>query len=140
MVRTVRHQLFLTESLSARLEMLAAKPGVTKSSILAEAIEAWLSRRGTSELEDRFGLRLDRISTAVARVERDGHVLLETLALFVRYELAIHAPLAETDRAGRAVARDRFNAFVDQVGRQLAGGNRTIGGGTGGGRPVDDDR
>jgi predicted transcriptional regulator len=140
MVRTVRHQLFLSQALSERLETLAAKPGVTRSAILADALEAWLNRRGTSELEDRFGHRLDRISTAVARVERDGHVLLETLALFVRYELAIHAPLAETDRAGRAVARDRFNAFVDQVGRQLAGGNRTIGGGPGGGGPVDDRR
>lgn len=140
MVRTVRHQLFLTETLSERLETLAAKPGVTKSSILADAVEAWLNRRGTSELEERFGQRLDRITTAVARVERDGHVLLETLALFVRYELAIHAPLAETDRAGRAIARDRFNAFVDQVGRQLAGGNRTIGGGIGGGQRVDDGR
>ena len=36
------------------------------------------------------------MTTAIGRIERNEHVLLETLALFVRYELAIHAPLAES--------------------------------------------
>ncbi len=127
MVEKVRHQLFLPLSVSERLEALAAKPGASKSAILADAVTAWLNRRGSSELDDRFGLRLDRMTTALGRIERDGHILLETLALFVRYELAIHAPLAENDAAGRAIARERFEAFVQQVGRQIAGGRRTIG-------------
>ena len=130
MADKIRHQLFLSIALTERLEALAAKPGVTKSAILADAVEAWLTRKGRNELDEHFGLRLDRIITALGRVERDGNVQLETLALFIRYELAIHAPLAETDKAGRAIARDRFNAFVEQVGRQIAGGQRTIGGRT----------
>lgn len=127
MVDKVRHQLFLPKPLSDRLEVLAAKPGASKSAILVDAMTAWLNRRGASELDDRFGLRLDRMTSALARIERDGHILLETLALFVRYELAIHAPLAENDQAGRAIARERFEAFVAQVGRQIAAGRRTLG-------------
>jgi len=127
MVEKVRHQLFLPKPLSDRLEALAAKPGASKSAILADAVTAWLNRRGVSELEERFGLRLDRMSTAIGRIERNEHVLLETLALFVRYELAIHAPLAESDQAGRAMGAKRFEAFVTQVGRQVAAGRRTIG-------------
>jgi hypothetical protein len=123
----IRYQLFLPKSASERLEALAAKPGASKSAILTDAILAWLDRRGSNELDERFATRLDRMTLALGRVERDGQVLLETLALFVRYELAIHAPLAENDQAGRAVARERFNAFVAQVGRQLAGGKRSIG-------------
>lgn len=122
----VRHQLFLDKSLSEKLEALAARPGTSKSAILAEALAAWLNRRGASEIEERFAIRLDRMTKALGRVERDGHVLIETLALFVRYELAIHAPLAENDHAGRALARQRFEAFIEQVGRQLAAGRRTI--------------
>jgi hypothetical protein len=128
MASRIRHQLFLPEALSARLEALAAKPGASKSAILADAVAAWLERRGASELDDRFGLRLDRITTALGRIERDGHVLMETLALFVRYELAIHAPLAENDAAGRALAAKRFEAFVAQVGSKLASGRRSFGG------------
>ena len=123
----IRHQFNLDEALSRRLDELAARPGATKSAIVADAIDAWLNRRGSNELDDRFGRRLDRLTTALGRIERNTHILLETLALFVRYELAIHAPLADTDQAGRAIARERFAAFVAQVSRQIASGRRTLG-------------
>ena len=122
----IRHQFFLSEALTERLENLAAKPGASKSAILADAVEAWINRRGTHELDDRFGIRLDRLTRAIDKVGRDGDILLETVALFVRYELSIHPPLAENDHAGRAMARERFNAFVQQVGRQVAAGRRTL--------------
>jgi E3 ubiquitin-protein ligase DOA10 len=115
-----RHQLFLDADLSEKLEALAAKPGTSKSAILADAIATWINRRGSNELDDRFGLQLNRI-------ERDQQVLLESLALYVRYQLTVTAPLPEADQVGRAVGRDRFQAFVDQVGRQLAAGDRTLG-------------
>ena len=123
----VRHQLFLPRSLSDRLEALAARPGATKSAILVDALTAWLNRRGASELEDRFSIRLDRLTRAIGRVDRDTYVILETLALFIRFELAIQTPLAENDQAGRALGAKRFEAFVNQVGRQVATGRRTLG-------------
>lgn len=123
----VRHQLFLPRPLSDRLEALAEKPGATKSAILVDALTAWLNRRGASELEDRFSIRLDRLTRAIGRVDRDTYVILETLALFIRFELAIQTPLAENDQAGRALGAKRFEAFVNQVGRQVATGRRTLG-------------
>ncbi|AMK19559.1 MULTISPECIES: hypothetical protein [Sphingobium] len=122
----VRHQLFLPKTLSDRLEALAAKPGASKSAILVDAVTAWLNRRGTSELEDRFAIRLDRLTQAIGRVDRDAYVILETLALFIRFELAIQTPLAENDQAGRALGAKRFEAFVTQVGRQVSTGRRTL--------------
>ncbi|MGV7120445.1 CopG family transcriptional regulator [Sphingopyxis sp. 550A] len=123
----IRHQFMLDARLSQRLDELAARPGATKSAILADAVDAWLNRRGSNELDDRFGHRLDRLTTTLGRIERNTHILIETLALFVRYELAIHAPLADNDNAGRAIARERFAAFVGQVSRQIASGKRTLG-------------
>lgn len=126
MTQKVRHQLFLPKPVSDRLEALAAKPGATKSAILTDAVTAWLNRRGASELEERFAIRLDRMTQAIGRVDRDTHVILETLALFIRFELSIQAPLAENDQAGRALAAKRFDAFVNQVGRHVASGRRTL--------------
>lgn len=123
----IRHQLFLTKPLSDRLEALAAKPGASKSAILVDAVTAWLNRRGASELEDRFAIRLDRLTQAIGRVDRDAYVILETLALFIRFELAIQTPLAENDQAGRALGAKRFEAFVTQVGRQVSTGRRPLG-------------
>lgn len=134
MAQRIRHQLFLPASISARLEALASKPGASKSAILADAVSAWLENMGRTEADERYGLRLDRMLTAIGRVERNSHILLETLALYVRYELAIHAPLAEDDVAGRAIARERFEAFVTQVGKQLATGRVTFGQDKGGAR------
>lgn len=122
----IRHQLFLPREVSARLEALADKPGASKSAILADAVTAWLDRRGRSELDDRFGLRLDRIADLLDRLERDNHIQLETLALFIRYELAINPPLAESDHAGRAAGAKRFEAFLVQVARQMSAGRRTF--------------
>lgn len=122
----IRHQLFLDADLSAKLEALAAKPGASKSAILSDALIAWLNRRAGHELDERFGLRLNRISAQLNRIERDDQVLLESLALFIRYQLNVTAPLPDADQAARAVGRDRFQAFIDQVGRQLARGDRTL--------------
>ena len=122
----VRYQLFLDLATSARLEALAAKPGLSKSAVLVDAVNAWLDRRGTNELDDRFGQRLNRISAQLNRIERDQRIQLESLALFVRMTLLRDAHLPDPDSATRALARDRFEQFVEQVGRQLAAGRQSI--------------
>jgi hypothetical protein len=76
------------------------------------------------------------MSREIAGARRDIDVVLESLALFIRYQLTATAPLPEADAAGRAVGRDRFEAFVAQVGRQMASNARTLAPkSTDGGRP-----
>src|SRR5438045_2768193 len=122
----VRYRLFLPKGLSERFEQLAAAPGASKSKLLSAAVDAWLNRRGTDELEQRFAVRLDRLSSQLGRIERDGHVALESLGLFIRYMLTVNAPLPEEDEVARAIGRDRFAAFVQRVGQSLASGRRTL--------------
>jgi hypothetical protein len=122
----IRYQLFLTPKLAERLEALAVKPGVTKSAILVDALTAWMNAAGASEVEERFGVRLDRISNQLARIERDGHILIEAFALFVHYQLTVCPPIPDSDVAARASGRGRFNAFVSQVGKAMASGKRAL--------------
>lgn len=128
-----RHHLYLSRALTEELEALAARPGSSKSAIVEAALSDHFGRRARNEADALFGARLDRMSRQLARIERDGHVLLESLALFVRYQLMVTAPLPEADAAGRAIGRERFEAFVTQVGRQLGSGKRTLGSGGEGG-------
>lgn len=128
-----RHHLYLDEDLTAQLERLGSKPGTSKSAIVSDALRDYLNRRATRQVDDLLKVRLDRMSNQLGRIERDSLVLLETLSLFVRYQLTITAPLPEADKAAQAVGRERFRRFVDQVGRQLATG-RSISG-----LPVDDE-
>ncbi|PJI87162.1 CopG family transcriptional regulator [Sphingomonas koreensis] len=122
-----RQNLYIDRKLSDALDALAAKPGATKSGIVSDALAAYLARRGSKEVDDLLKVRLDRMSRDIGRVARDVEVLLESLSLFVRYQLTVTAPLPEADHAARAVGRERFEAFVTQVGRQIAGGKRSIG-------------
>jgi predicted transcriptional regulator len=123
----IRQNLYIDRELSDALEALATGPGANKSRMVNAAIASWLARRATQEVDDLFKHRLDRISREQSLVRRDLEVLLESLSLFVRYQLMVTAPLPENDAAAIAVGRDRFEKFVAQLGRQLAGGKRTLG-------------
>ena len=121
-----RHHLYLDDELSERLDALASKPGSSKSAIVADALRAYLARRGSKELDDLLKVRLDRMTAQMGRVERDVQILLETLALFIRYEFTVTPQLPESEQAAaRAVAQDRYQAFIEQVGRRIAAG-RTV--------------
>jgi len=118
-----RHHLYLDQELTARLDALAAKPGSSKSAIVADALRAWLDRRASKEIDDLLKVRLDRISGQLNRAERDLGILMESLALFVRYEFMVTPPLPESQQAAaRASAQDRYQAFIEQVGRRIAAG------------------
>lgn len=124
--RKVRYQLFLPAELSARLEEIATKPGASKSSILAAALDAFLAKGNANDFEERFSTRLKTILKQLDRIERNGHVGIESLALFIRYMLTVTAPIAAEDDTARAIGRDRFQAFIARVGRQLASRRRTF--------------
>jgi len=122
----VRQNLYIDRKISDALEALASKPGGNKSRLVNDALADWLGRQGKREVDDLLKLRLDRMSREIGLARRDIEVLLESLALFVRYQLLVTAPLPEADKAALAVGMDRFKKFVGQVGRQLATGRKTF--------------
>jgi hypothetical protein len=121
-----RHQIWLEAGLGAELDRLGAKPGASKSAIVAAALAAILERQASAAVDDMLRLRLDRITRNLSRLDRNQQILLESLALFVRYQLTVTAPLPEADKAAQAIGRERFQRFIDQVGRQLADGRSTF--------------
>ncbi|MER8727623.1 CopG family transcriptional regulator [Mesorhizobium sp. M1027] len=123
----IRHQFLLGPELSEKLENLSRNPSTTKSAIVAHAVEAFIERRGENELDHRYGKRLDRLSRDLGHVRRDVEMILESLALFIRFSVTLHAHTPVPDRATQAIAQERFDKFVEQVGRQIASGKRSLG-------------
>jgi hypothetical protein len=67
--------------------------------------------------------RLDRIVRVLERMERNDGVTLETVALFVRFWLTATPSLPEqTTAAARAKGAERYERFVEALGRRLANG------------------
>lgn len=122
-----RHNIYIDEETSAGLEALAARPGSSKSAIISDALRHYIRHRGSPDLDEALKIRLDRLSRENALVRRDLDVLTESLAFFVRLYLTFNAHTPVPDQATQAVARDRFQKFIEQVGRQIAGGKRSFG-------------
>ena len=103
-----RHHVYLDEELTERLDALAAKPGSSKSAIVSDALKSYLGRRAARELDDLLKVRLDRFGSQLGRIERDQQVVMESLALFIRYQFMVTAPVPEADLpAARAAAQAR---------------------------------
>ncbi|WOS42721.1 CopG family transcriptional regulator [Xanthomonas rydalmerensis] len=122
-----RLNLFIQPEHAKRLDELAAKKGVSKSSIVAAALASWLSTDAGEQREAAIAKRLDRLSRQLERLERDQAILIETLALYVRYFLTVSTPLPEAHQeAARAQGRARFEQFVEQLARHLLRGRSLV--------------
>jgi hypothetical protein len=113
--------LYLDPRLGARLEKLAAKPGATMTNIVSDALRDFFDRQANDALDERIKERLDRSNSQFNRMERDQRVILESLALFIRYQLTISNPIPESQLAAmQALGNERFQTFIDEVGRRIA--------------------
>jgi hypothetical protein len=115
-----RHQFYLPDDLSEKLEAMAKEPGSSKTAILTDALRAWFERRAANELDERFGLRLDRINQANERLERKVEFVAEALGTFVQHQLTLLAHQPPFDQETGQLGLKRYRAFVEMVGRRLA--------------------
>ena len=115
-----RHQFYLPDDLSEKLEALAAEPGSSKTAILTDAFRAWLERSGAAELDERFGMRLDRLSRADEQLDRKLDFIAEALGTFVHHQLTLTAHQPAFDHETGQLGIKRYRAFVETVGRRLA--------------------
>nr|CUV27730.1 CopG domain protein DNA-binding domain protein [Ralstonia solanacearum] len=122
-----RLNLFIQPDHAKRLDELAAKKGVSKSSIVAAALASWLSPDAGDQREAATAKRLDRLSRQFDRLERDQNILIETLALYVRYYLTVSTPVPEAHQeAAKAQGKARFEQFIEQLGRHLLRGRSLV--------------
>lgn len=114
-----RHQFYLPDDLSAKLDALTSSPGTSKTQILTDALYAWLDRKAGQELDQRFGPRLDRQNRTAERLERKVDALTEMLGLFIRHQLTLvaHQPPFDSDTA--RLGRTRYVAFMNLVEQRL---------------------
>lgn len=117
----IRHQLFLTKELSARLDRIASGTGRARSELLMEALEAWLNRRNPAAAEEALGARLTRFERHIEAVRRQQGLQWEVLARMLRHQLLTAAGLPPPDAATQASALRLFETFIDELADRLAG-------------------
>ena len=79
------------------------------------------------QLEAAMSRRLDKISRQIDTLDEDLAVLGETLSLFILIWLSSTPPLPENAQAAaRAKGAERFEGFMQNLGRRLASGDRFL--------------
>jgi hypothetical protein len=96
--------------------------------LVAEAaIASFLSPDDSDRREAAIAKRLDRIVRVLERLERNDGVALETIALFIRFWLTSTPALPEqSSPAARAKGAERYDRFVEALGRRLSSGSTVL--------------
>jgi len=104
------------------LEGICTRPGSSKSAIVQDALRAYRNQRAGNEVDDLLKRRLDRMSNSIATLSRDVEIVMESQALFINHYLTTTAPVPEADKAAQAIGLQRYQAFIESVGRTIAAG------------------
>ena len=115
--------VYLEHDLKDALEAYADRRGQSRSLIAEAAIASFLSPDADEQREAAISKRLDRLDRRMIRLERDVGIGVEMIAMFVRFWLSNTPPPPEAERgAMRRQGGDRYDAFIDALGRRLAKG------------------
>jgi predicted transcriptional regulator len=121
-----KHTFRLPPDLAGKLTDYAARKRVPQALVVETALASHLSPDGADRLEAALARRLDRMTRQIERLERHITISNEALALFVRFWLTSTPPLPDTAQAAaQAKGRERYDGFVEALGRRLARG-RTL--------------
>ncbi len=122
-----RMNVYFEPELLKQVEALALRRNVSKSAVIEAAVASFLSADASERLEAVFARRMDRIDRQVAGMNEDLAIMGETLALFIRFWLTVTPPLPDSAQASaRAKGVERFEGFLQSLGRKLATGDRFL--------------
>jgi predicted transcriptional regulator len=118
-----KHTFRLPPDLAAQLADYAHRKRVPQALVVETALSSYLTPDSSERMEAALGRRLDRLARQVERLERHVTISNEALALFVRFWLTSTPPLPDTAQpAAQAKGRERYEGFVEALGRRLAKG------------------
>ena len=118
-----KHTFRLPPDLAAQLADYAGRKRVPQALVVETALASYLSPDNSERMEAALGRRLDRLTRQVERLERHVTISNEALALFVRFWLTVTPPLPDSAQAAaQAMGRERYEGFVEALGRRLAKG------------------
>lgn len=118
-----KHTFRLPPDLAIKLADYADRKRVAQALVVETALNSFLSPDGPERMEAALSRRLDRLTRQVERLERHVTISNEALALFVRFWLTATPPLPDAAQpAAQAKGRERYQGFVEALGRRLAKG------------------
>ena len=119
----LKHTFRLPPELANRLADYASRKRVPQALVVETALASYLSADAAERLEAALARRLDRMVRQMERLERHVTISNEAIAIFVRFWLTNTPPLPEAAQpVAQAKGRERYEGFVEALGRRIARG------------------
>ena len=126
-MKKLRLSVYLDPDVMMLLTGLADRKEQPKSLVAEAAISSFLTPDDADQREAAFARRLDLLARQIERLERDLTIAVEALALFIRFWLTVTPPLPDSAQAAaQAKGRERFESFLETLGRRLAKGQSLL--------------
>ena len=120
-----RMNVYFPPEMLRQIADLADRKKLSRSAIVEAAVASFLSPDADERQEAAIAKRLDRIDRTIQRLERDIGIANEAFAIFIRSWLTSTAAPPDTAQpAARAKGGERYDKFLEALGRRLAKGPR----------------
>src|SRR5260370_34466256 len=116
--------VYVDPDLMVQLTECAKRRRQSKSKVANAALESFLTLDDAARRELATTRRLDQLTRQIEQLDRNLHICVEALALFIRTWLSVTPLLpANQGTAAQAKGLERYGTFIRTLGRWLANGH-----------------
>jgi hypothetical protein len=117
----IKLTVYVSRLVAEQLDFACNDRVKNKSKLTETALTQLLNPKAEDQQDAAMPRRLDRLMRDVGLINRHQQIMVESLGLFIRHYL-ITSPtrLPSEQQAAQAIGHQRFQRFIEQLGRRLA--------------------
>ena len=117
----IKLTVYLSRTVSGQLDLACKDRTKNKSKLTETALAQLLNPQHHADHESATPRRLDRLSRDISLIHRHQQIAIESFGLFMRHYLMMSPILPPAEhQAAQALGQQRFQRFIEQLGRRLA--------------------
>jgi hypothetical protein len=117
----IKLTVYVSRIVAEQLDFACKDKTKNKSKLTETALAQLLNPKTEYQLDTAMPRRLDRLTRDVGVINRHQQIVIESLGLFIRNYLIMSPPLPPSEQqAAQALGHQRFQRFIEQLGRRLA--------------------
>jgi hypothetical protein len=117
----IKLTVYVSPIVAEQLDFACKDKTKNKSKLTETALSQLLSPKAEDHQDAVLSRRLDRLTRDVGVINRHQQIVIESLGLFIRHYLITSPTVPPSEQqATQALGHQRFQRFIEQLGRRLA--------------------
>jgi fructosamine-3-kinase len=117
----IKLTVYVSRIVAEQLDFACKDRTKNKSKLTETALSELLNPKAEDQLDSAMPRRFDRLTREVGVINRHQQIVIESLGLFIRnYLITSPLPPPSEQQAAQALGHQRFQRFIEQLGRRLA--------------------